>query len=430
MSHVHVVPVDIDAVIEAGPITTTDRTYTRLWFMILVGVSIFCYGVLGGAGVENVGHVWAAFYVNFVYFLGLCLGGTIISVIFQIVRAQWSPPIRRIAEANIRFFPVAFGCFLTTYFGKEYLFSWAQAPMPGREFWMEPTFVYIRFSFLFIVLFYLLSKFVHLSLRGDIALAQERAKKNKEFWLQPIHQFIAAGWKGAEEILPIQRKLSTRGPVMILAYAVVVSLFSFEMIMGMDSTWYSNLFGAFIFCSNVYISWAAIGLMSMFFASRKKAYGEFVVPQQFWDLGKMTFAFCMLWGYMFWSQFLTQWYGNLPEETQWLILRTREYPWKSVAWIVFPMAFIIPFILLLSRDVKKTRLAYGFSCLVLMTGVWLDRYLIIMPQVSPKTVPFGIFEIGIFIGFLGAYILCIRCFLSKYPFLPISHPLTHGSKDW
>jgi hypothetical protein len=224
--------------------------------------------------------------------------------------------------------------------------------------------------------------------------------------------------------------MSCSAPVVAMAYIVVVSLFSFEMIMGMNPTWYSNLFGAFIFVSQIYIAWAGLALMTMFFSKKYPQFGAQIAGQQFWDLGKLNFGFCMLWGYMFWSQFLTQWYGNLPEETQWLILRTREFPWKGLAWVAFPMAFIIPFITLLSRDLKKTPLTYAIVCLVLMTGVWLDRYLIIMPEVSPHHIPLGLTEVGIFIGFLGAYLLCIRSFLSKYPFLQVSHPLSHGSRDW
>jgi hypothetical protein len=224
--------------------------------------------------------------------------------------------------------------------------------------------------------------------------------------------------------------MSTNGPIVVLCYAVVVSLFAFEMIMGQNPIWYSNLFGAFIFVSQIYIGWAGLALMTMFFSKKKPEFGAQIHSQQYWDIGKLTFGFCMLWGYMFWSQFLPQWYGNLPEETQWLILRTREFPWKGLAWVAFPMAFIIPFVTLLSRDLKKTPVTYAIVCLTLMTGVWLDRYMIIMPEVSPHHIPFGIAEIGIFIGFLGAYLLCIRSFLSKFPYVPVSHPLMHGSAEW
>ena len=426
MSHVHTVPVNIDKIVDAGPIPIKAKTYLNLWALVFVGIFTFCFGLLFG----DVGTTWGAFYVNAVYFQGLALGGVMTTVIMQIVRAQWGAPIRRIAEANVAYLPVAFCAFLTTYFGREYIFYWGHNPMPGREFWMQPWFVYVRFSGLFFVLYLLMARFIGLSLRGDIGLARERAK-DKSSWDLPIHRYLLRGWKGAErEILPLQRKMSYSAPVIVFVYAVTVSLFSFELIMGQNPTWYSNLFGAFIFVSQIYIGWAGLALMSMYFSRKKQALGELVTDQQFWDLGKLNFGFCMLWGYMFWSQFLTQWYGNLPEETQWLILRTREFPWKGLAWIAFPMAFIIPFISLLSRDLKKNRVTYAVVCVVLMTGVWLDRYLIIMPELSPNSIPLGLKEIGIFLGFLGAYLLCIRNFLSKHPCVTVSHPLTHGSKEW
>ncbi len=426
MSHVHLVPVNIESVVDAGPVSVGASTYTKLWCMVFVGIFVFCFGLLAG----DPAHTWGAFYVNAVYFQGLALGGVMTTVIMQIVRATWGAPVRRLAEANVAYFPVAFCVFLTTYFGREYLFYWGTRPMPGREWWMTPGFVYLRFSVLFFVLYLLMTRFIGMSLRGDVGLARERAK-NKGLWNLPIHGYLLRGWRGSErEVLPIQRKMSVNAPVIVFFYVVTTSLFAFEMIMGQNPTWFSNLFGAFIFVSQIYIGWAALALMSMYFSKRHKSLGEVVTSQQFWDLGKLNLGFCMLWGYMFWSQFLTQWYGNLPEETQWLILRTREFPWKGLAWVVFPMCFIIPFISLLSRDLKKNRVTYAVVCFVLMTGVWLDRYLIIMPEISPHHIPFGLTEVGIFVGFLGAYLLCIRNFLSKYPAVPVSHPLTHGSAEW
>ena len=426
MSHVHILPVNIKEVVEAGPIEVGTSTNVKLWLMVFLGVFAFSYGLIFG----DAGSTWGAFFVNVVYFQGLALGGVMTAVIMQIVRATWGAPVRRLAEANVAFFPVAFFLFLTTYFGKEYLLYWGSKPMPGREMWMQPGFVYTRFAILFFVLYLLMARFVGMSLRGDIGLARERTEGETK-WKLPIHEYLIRGWRGAErEVIPLQRRMSVFAPVVAFFYVVTTSLFAFEMIMGQNPTWYSNLFGAFIFVSQIYIGWAGLALMTMFFSKEKKEFGALITSQQFWDLGKLNLGFCMLWGYMFWSQFLTQWYGNLPEETQWLILRTREFPWKGLAWVVFPMCFVVPFISLLSRDVKKNRVTYAVVCVILMTGVWLDRYLIIMPEVSPDRIPFGIEQVGVFVGFLGAYLLCIRNFLSKHPFIPVSHPLTHGSDRW
>lgn len=425
MSHVHMVPVNIENVVNAGPITVQGSTMAKLWMMVFIGLFVFAYGLLFG----DAALTWGAFYVNAVYFQGLALGGVMTAVIMQIVRATWGAPVRRLAEANVAYLPVALCVFLVTYFGKEHIFYWGRHPMPGRELWMTPNFVYFRFFVLFSFLYILMIRFVAMSLRGDVGLARDRSM-NKACWNLPVHRWLISGWKGEREVLPLQRKMSVSAPVIVLFYAVTVSLFSFEMIMGQNPNWYSNLFGAFIFVSQIYIGWAGLALMTMFFSKRNKGFGELITSQQYWDLGKLNLGFCMLWGYMFWSQFLTQWYGNLPEETQWLILRTREFPWKGLSWVVFPMCFIIPFVSLLSRDIKKNTVTYSIVCVILMAGVWLDRYLIIMPELSPHRIPLGVTEVGIFLGFLGAYLLCVRSFLSKYPYVPVSHPLTHGSDEW
>ena len=138
----------------------------------------------------------------------------------------------------------------------------------------------------------------------------------------------------------------------------------------------------------------------------------------------------MLWGYTWFSQFMPQWYGNLPEETQWMILRTREMPWQGLGWIVFGMCFVIPFVLLLSRDVKKTPRAYSTVALIILVGIWLEKYLIITPQVSPDHIPLGLFDLGVTLGFMGGFVLCIHGFLARYPYVPVSSPLMRGSTEW
>ena len=426
MSHVHMIPVDIDSVVNAGPIKLSSSLISICWIGIFIGLATFFLGIFS----EHEALTWGAFFVNLLYFMGLSLGGCMASVIFQIVRAKWSPPIRRLAESNVAFFPVAFLGFCTLYFGKEHLFYWGSHPMPGREWWMQPNFVFARFAVLFGLLFFLLTRFVYLSLRADVGLARERDTLGKN-WRLPVHNFLLKNWQGSErEVLPIQRRLSTWGPILVFCYAIIFSLFAFEMVMGMNPSWTSNLFGAFLFISNIYIGWASIALMAMFLSRKHEQLGRLITSQQLWDLGKLCLGFSMLWGYMFWSQFLPQWYGNLPEETQWMILRTREFPWKTVGYVAFTCSFIIPFISLLSRDLKKSPFAYGAVCFILMTGVWIDRYLIIMPEISPHSIPFSFREVGMFIGFLGAYILCIRGFLNKHPVVPVASPLTHGSTEW
>lgn len=426
MSHLEMAHIDIEKIANTEPIKASELVNKIMWLAVGIGILTMLCGLV----LDDPSHVWGAYYTNLLFFMGLAAGGCMIPVIFQIVRAVWSPPVFRIAQANSAFLPYAFILFLSTYFGRHYLFPWANSPMPGREWWMEPDFVYLRFAVLLGFLFYFIHRFVKMTLRGDIGLAQELSK-SKTRWQGWPYTYIANNWKGsAEEIKVLQPKLSFNAPLLILIYVVVYSLFSFEMIMGMDNVWYSNMFGGFMFIGNIYLGWAALAFTVIILKESNRDYASIVTPQQLWDVGKLMLGFAVLWVYMFFSQFLPQWYGNLPEETQWMILRTREYPWKGLGWFTLSFGFILPFIFLLSRDIKKAPPVFATVCLITFIGIWCEKYLIVMPQLSPSGIPFSFLEVGIFFGFLGAYVLSITGFLSKYPFVPLSHPLTKGSDVW
>jgi hypothetical protein len=319
---------------------------------------------------------------------------------------------------------------LVTYFGRHELFPWANHPMPGKEWWMQPDFVYARHAVLLALMFFLFGCWVRKSLRGDIGLLRERfAGKNR--WVGWPYQGLSAGWKGtAKEVSILQPSMSRMAPVLIFVYAIVYSLFTFEFVMGMDPHWISNLFGGFYFIGNIYLAFAVLAILTFYLSRTNKDYAKVITPDTRWDLGKLTFGFSMFWGYFFFSQFLPQWYGNLPEETQWMILRTREYPWKSLGWITFSMCFVIPFITLLSRDLKKTGATFAVVGLVIFIGVWIEKYMAIVPNVSPGVIPFSALDVGMFFGFLGAYVLSVMGFISRYPFIPVSHPQTVGHDEW
>lgn len=425
--HAEPININVQEVIEAGPIQPQVGVARVMWGFILFGLACFLVGIFSSFPNEI---VWGSYYTSALYFLGLSIGGVMTTAIFQIVRAKWSPPIRRIAEANIFFVPWGIFFLLCTFFGRDYLFPWATSPMPGRESWMQPEGVFLRFGIFFGIFLFFLVRFVKLSLRGDIAMAREKAS-TQEHWRGWLYRYLVEDWKGNEKEIPqIQRSMSIMAPVLVILYAALYTIFSTEMIVGMDTIWFSNMFGGFQFLGNLYMGWAVTALWALYLAKRSKAFDNTIQTGQFWDLGMLCLGFSMLWGYTFFSQFLPQWYGNMPEETQWMIVRTRDVPWKHIGWLAFTCCFILPFILLLSEDVKKAPKAFAATCFIILFGVWVEKYVVVMPQLSPDRVPFGIIDIGIFLGFLGVYVLCLQSFLRKFPFSPVSHPLTHGSRDW
>ncbi|MCB0340234.1 MAG: hypothetical protein KDD53_11550, partial [Bdellovibrionales bacterium] len=276
MSHAEFVNIDIVAASKAEPIEFDKSLQVAFRLFALTGLGVFILGLLGASP----GHFWAAYYTNLIFWMGLSVGGVIIAVIFRVVRAKWAPPVRRIAEANVSFLPWAWLLFLATYGGKEHLFYWGSKPMPGREFWMQPDFVYCRFSVLLGLLFFMLWRFVRCSLRGDVGIAREKAGAGSR-WKHPEYNRLVAGWRGEKaEVARIEKKLAVFGPILIASYALIYSLFAFEMIMGMNAIFFSNMFGGFVFIGNILAGWASLSMMVLFLRSRNDAYSKIVGSQQ------------------------------------------------------------------------------------------------------------------------------------------------------
>jgi hypothetical protein len=140
-----------------------------------------------------------------------------------------------------------------------------------------------------------------------------------------------------------------------------------------------------------------------------------ISPKQFHDLGKLVFGFTVFWTYLMWSQFLVIWYGNLPEET-WFVFYRLYGPWKPVGVAVFSLVFLAPFAGLLFVKTKRfppTLLGFG---LVSLTGLWLERYLEIVPSINRGAGPaIGVVEIGLLAFFVGAFALAYAWFGARYP---------------
>ncbi|MFQ5960820.1 MAG: hypothetical protein ACE5MG_05450, partial [Candidatus Methylomirabilales bacterium] len=144
-----------------------------------------------------------------------------------------------------------------------------------------------------------------------------------------------------------------------------------------------------------------------------------ITTVHFLDLGKLLFGFSLTYMAMLWSQYVVIWYGNLPEETHFVMLRLWEKPWALLSWSVLFATFFIPCVIFLSRRAKQTpsiMLAVGT---LIAAGLWLERYVLVVPSLwYGKGVPFGWLEIGVTVGFLGAAGLSYLFFLHHFPIVP------------
>jgi hypothetical protein len=202
----------------------------------------------------------------------------------------------------------------------------------------------------------------------------------------------------------------------ILAYALVLSLIGFDLVMSMDPHWFSTLFGAYVFAKAFYLGLAGLMILSsIFYLGRSEE--SSLTSANLHDLGKLLFAFCLVWADFFYVQLLVIWYGNISEETHYVIQRVMLSPWNKLAWGVFIVSFLIPFFILLNRKVKSKPIPMIILCSVVIVGLWLEHLLLLGPTWNHhvSSLPLGPADILIFLGFLGLMAFSVASFLRAFP---------------
>ena len=124
------------------------------------------------------------------------------------------------------------------------------------------------------------------------------------------------------------------------------------------------------------------------------------------DLGLMVFAFSVFWFYTLFAQYIVIWYADIPMETFFIAVRAHYVPWAYMSWGVVCLVWAIPFVGLLGIRPKKTPAILGTVTLLGAVGIWCENYILIVPSLSPRTIPLGWVEIMVTAGFLGAFWLC------------------------
>jgi hypothetical protein len=363
--------------------------------LVLIGAAVFIAGISG----PQARRVWQAYLINYLFWSGLGFGAVLFSAIITMTSARWSWPLKRIAEAPGAFLPLAFALFWVLYPGRNELFSWIQTPAEEKSAWLNAGFMFARTGTGLLLLTAVSLALIYFSVRSDgSASASEESRDVR-----------------------MQERLS---PVLAILFGLVLSLTGFDLVMSLDPHWYSTLFGAYYFIGSFYTGLAALMFLATLFR-RRPGMEKFLGDQQFHDLGKLLLAFCMVTGYFFFAQFLVIWYGNLPEETRYVILRVVTTPWEPVAWIVPTAIFFVPFTVLLSRKVKMNTTAMTGLSVLIMAGMWLERFILVAPSLwKQQGIPLGLPELGITAGFLGAMALSVIWFFRRVPLLPLCNPLS------
>ncbi len=364
--------------------------------LFLIGAAAFIYGIAAW----DAKRAWSAYLVNYVYWTGIAFGAFLLSPILVATNATWGRPVKRVAESVAFFLPVSFVLLWPLYAGKENVFWWVTHPEPQKAPWLNVPFFFAREGIGLLVLTGTALLFIYHSVKSDLEVAENRSA---EIGHRVKSQLMLA-------------------PIFIILYAFILSLVSFDMIMSLSPEWFSTLFGAYYFMISFYAGLSFVIIVSARMVINM-GLGNLIEKKQLHDLGKLLFAFCVVSTDFFYVQFLVIWYGNLPEETRYVIARVMSDPWTTLAWTVLLVTFVIPFFVLLFRNLKMNPLFMTFMSIWILCGVWLEKFLLVTPSMlKSESVPLGFMEILITLGWLGLFGYCVCSFLSRYPTVAFSDP--------
>ena len=380
------------------PFTTPNSVKSLAMATMLLGALTFLVGVF----TKN-DRVWTAFLVAFFYFASLSLGGLFFTAIQHVTNAGWSVTVRRVSESFVAFLPVAAVAAVVIFLGSKKLYMWMNPAIVSEDSilqaktgYLNGTFWIIRWVLFFGLWMWFAKLIVGRSLEQDKTGDANLTLKN----LGTSVKFL-------------------------LFFALSYSFFSVDALMSLQPHWFSTIWGVYCF-AGLFQSTIAFLIILIVWLMKNGSLNGFVNENHLHDLGKFLKAFTIFYAYIGFSQFMLIWYANLPEETEFYLERMHGgWLYVSIALAVFK--FIVPFLALLPRAAKRNPAHLVAVSLLVLAAHYLDVYWIVYPNFNDNALVFSFWEILVFLGFLGAFVLMVTRFLSKNNIVPIKDPRLHES---
>jgi hypothetical protein len=380
----------------ASPLLPTPPSIARLekraFPVAILGLLLGAVGFF--VGPEQFYRSWL---LAFVFWTGVSVGCLSLSFIGHLTGGYWSLLIRRFLEAGTRFFPVLFVLFLPVALGARRLYPWTS---PGED----PV---MRNQSLFLNLPFFLARSVFYFAMWTL-LAHYLSRWSRE---------LDAGPK-----LKVSRRLRGLSGLGLVILGLTITFSAIDWGMSLNPHWFSHIYGILFMVGQAL---CALSFMVVCVArtSHEPPIADVVRPSIVQDLGKLMLAFTMLWGYVNLSQFLIIWSGNLAEETPFFLHRSQE-GWQYVAIALVLFHFVVPFLLLLSRDLKRNANLLGGLAAFLFVVRYVDLFWLMAPDLAAHgrgTVPLHVhwLDVVLPVGLGGLWLWLFARQLQTRPVLPV-----------
>ena len=352
---------------------------------------------------------WSNVLFNGFFFFSISLGALFFMALQFATEASWSVLIRRVLEAIAKFLPYAALAlvivFIASSFNLNSIYPWMMKGVSNPD---SPAFdpviaeksAYLNIPFFWLRTLIYLAVFIGFSMAfRKRSLAQDKTENKAE-------------------ILDIHYKNYKRSALFLVFFAVFSSTLSWDWVMSVDAHWFSTLFGWYVL-SGMWLMGVTTALLIILYL-KSKGYLPLINKNHLHDLGKWVFALSFLWTYLWFSQYMLIWYTNMAEEIIYFLNRYENY--KFLFFFTLAINFIIPMLILMSRDSKRNRKYLAIIASIVVFGHWLDAYLLFIPGILFEHGHLSWEHFGVFFGFFGLFIYVVFTALSKAPLVPVHDP--------
>jgi len=343
------VATNADTLTFTPPVAEIDARRSKALIAGIAGL-VLC----GLAFVVDRDHLFRSWLISFWLFLGISCGSLAFVMINHLTGGQWGV-FRRVFEASSRVLPLLAVLGLPILLGMQELYPWSHPDLVANDHVLHHREPYLNTAFFvarYVIYFAIWIGFA--AVLNGLSLKQDSGDVSVNMKLQR--------WSGAG----------------LVAYAMAVTFAGIDWIMTLNPHWYSTLFG-FLTIGGQGLSALAFTIVASAFLVKREPMLGFMKPHHFHDLGKLSFAFVMLWMYFNFSQFLLTYAANLVEEIPYMVVRTHN-GWQYLALFLVVFHFAFPWLALLNRDLKRRPYKLVYLALFILFMRYVDIFMLVSPE--------------------------------------------------
>lgn len=419
---------------EFSPTLEKSSVLSNVWILALIaiiamGLYAFYLQLTKGHVVtgmrDNV--VWGVYIINFIFFVGISYSGAFISGMLHFFKTPWKNSVTRIVEIMTVLSIIVGPIFILLCIGRldriHYLFMYPRIQSPIT--WdiiaiitdIVGCFIYLYLTFI-----------------PDFAILRDHPNPKSPAWRKKLYTFLAINYKDTATQRERLHKITGIMSKMIIAMAIVAyTVLAWIFSLTLQPGWNSTIFAPDFIFSGLY-SGVGVIIIAMYLIRKHFKLEQYIVQSHFIMAGVVLLVLSLLFGYFTFSDYFAKWFSHKPADISLLKTLFSRYFWQFI--LANYIGVLVPLFILSIKKIRTIK-SITFAALIAVLGLWLNRYLIVVPTLEtpylpiqdtrPEFIHYTATWIEWALSFAGvaAFILFFILIMRLVPIIPMSDIIEH-----